>query len=78
MAQDAHAVLLVQVRAFTEQVFILHFGGKFEYDCRNRWRGLWVVLQESYVLGISPKTGEVRVVMLFDKGPQLSRYFSNN
>ena len=35
---------------------------------RNRWRGLWVVLQESYVLGISPKTGEVRVVMLFDKG----------
>ena len=27
-----------------------------------------MVLQESFVLGISPKTGEVRVVMLFDKG----------
>ena len=57
--------------------FRFSFGGKFKF-CRNRWHGLWVVLQESCVLGVSPKTGEVRVVMLFDKGTQLNRYFLMN
>ena len=40
---------------------------------RTRWRKLWMILQESYVIGISPKTGEVRIVLLFDKGNQLGK-----
>ena len=34
-----------------------------------------MVLQESHVLGISPKTGEVRVVMLFDKSFEVTSGF---
>ena len=35
---------------------------------RNRWQKLWVILQETYIIGVSPKSGEVRIVFLFDKG----------
>ena len=34
--------------------------------CRKRWRKLWCIIQESFILGISPKTGEIRMVLLFD------------
>lgn len=35
---------------------------------RKRWRKMWLILQESYIIGLNPKTGEVRVVLLFDRG----------
>jgi len=36
--------------------------------CRDRWHKMWVVVHETSLLAVKPKTGEIRVVMLFDKG----------
>ena len=35
---------------------------------RERWRKTWVVVCETCLIGLNPKTGEVRLVLLFDKG----------
>ncbi|XP_059080712.1 phospholipase D2-like isoform X2 [Tigriopus californicus] len=45
----------------------------------TKWNKLWLILQDTFLLGIKPKTGEIRVVLLFDKGQyfvQPNRYTS--
>jgi len=39
---------------------------------RCRWRKIWCIIQETCIVGISPKTGEVSLVLLFDNDFQFS------
>nr|XP_040569345.1 LOW QUALITY PROTEIN: phospholipase D1-like [Lepeophtheirus salmonis] len=33
----------------------------------RKWKKIWLIVQESFVMGINPKNSEVRLVLLFDK-----------
>jgi len=35
------------------------------YNCR--WNNMWCIIQDTSILGLDPKTGEIHVVLLFDK-----------
>ena len=32
-----------------------------------RWKNMWCIIQDTSILGLDPKTGEIHVVLLFDK-----------
>lgn len=39
---------------------------------RTSWRKLWLIAMDTFILGVNPKTGEVRIVILLDKRFQVS------
>ena len=42
-----------------------------------RWKNMWCIIQDTSILGLDPKTGEIHVVLLFDKSKLRPLNFCN-
>ena len=43
-----------------------------------RWKNMWCIIQDTSILGLDPKTGEIHVVLLFDKSKLPALNFCNS
>ena len=43
-----------------------------------RWKNMWCIIQDTSILGLDPKTGEIHIVLLFDKSKLPALNFCNS